>query len=152
MTSVGPASVVVLHYTGKLADGTVFDSSSGKEPLTVEMAKHMVISGFEKALLGMSAGEKKTAIIKAEDGYPYHNELVVKLPRNTLPKDLDIKVGATLALRAPTGQRIPGVVKETSGDEVTIDLNFPLAGKELTFEIEILKINEAASATPNPDA
>lgn len=133
-------SVVTLHYTGKLADGTVFDSSEGKQPLTFTVGSKQVIPGFEKGVLGMSAGEKKTVQVPKEDAYEYHAELVQTVPREAAPQGLELKEGMTLALRAPTGQVIPARVTKLTDENVTIDLNPPIAGKDLTFEIEIVKV------------
>ncbi len=133
-------STVTLHYTGTLADGTVFDTSVGKEPLVIRMADHMVIPGFEKGLLGMAVGEKKNIVVSADDGYPFHEELIKEFPKEHLPASLEPKVGATLALRAPSGQMIPGVITAVGENSITVDLNFPLAGKELHFAVEIIAV------------
>ena len=134
------ASVVTLHYTGKLDDGTVFDSSKGKEPLTFTIGKQQVIPGFEKPLLGMEAGEKKSFTVSKEDGYQHHPELIQIVPRGSAPPNMELKEGMILALRAPTGQVVPAKITKLTDTEITLDLNSPLAGKELTFEVEIVKV------------
>jgi peptidylprolyl isomerase len=133
-------STVTLHYTGKLEDGTVFDSSEGKDPLTFTVGQHMVIPGFEKGVLGLTEGKKKTIHVAKEDGYQFHPELIQKIPRSAAPKGMDLQVDMTLALRAPTGQVIPARVTELTEDLITMDLNSPLAGKVLVFEVEIVKV------------
>jgi FKBP-type peptidyl-prolyl cis-trans isomerase 2 len=136
-------SVVTLHYTGKLEDGTVFDSSEGKDPLTFTVGGKQVIPGFEKGVIGMQKGEKKTIHVVKEDAYEYHAELVQTVPRAAAPKELELQEGMTLALRAPTGQVIPARVTKLTEENITIDLNPPIAGKDLTFDIEIVQVDEA---------
>jgi peptidylprolyl isomerase len=131
---------VTLHYTGTLSDGSEFDSSVGKEPLAVQIGHKQLIPGFEKALHGMAVGDKKTFTVPKEEAYAYHDDLVVKLPRAAAPKDLDVQVGALLVLRAPDGRRVPGKVLSVDDALITVDLNTPVAGKDLTFAVEILKI------------
>ena len=133
-------SIVTLHYTGKLLDGTVFDSSMGKQPLTFTIGSKQVIPGFEKPLLGMAVGDKKTFTVAKEDGYQYHEDLLHVAPRSAAPADMDIKEGMTLALRAPNGQVVPAKVIGLDDEMITLDLNSPLAGKELTFDVVIVKI------------
>ena len=88
----------------------------------------------------MRVGEKKTFTVPKDEAYPYHHELVIKIPRASAPKDLDIKVGALLVLRAPDGQRVPGKVIALDESVVTVDMNAPVAGQDLTFAIEIVGI------------
>lgn len=133
-------SVVTLHYTGKLTDGTVFDSSEGKDPLVVEMGAKQVIPGFEKGLMGLNVGEKKTIHVSKDDGYQFHKELVVKIPKAQAPAGMQVKEGMQLALRAPTGQVVPGTVTSVDEENIVIDLNSPLAGKELIFDVEIVSV------------
>lgn len=133
-------NTVTLHYTGTLTDGSVFDSSEGKEPLVVTLGQGMLIPGFEKALLGMKVGEKKTFTVPKEEAYEYHDELIVKMPRGSAPKDLELQVGALLVLRAPNGQRVPGKVIALDEHIITVDMNVPVAGKDLTFSVEIVKV------------
>lgn len=137
---VANGSVVSLHYKGTLTDGTVFDSSEGRDPLTFTVGEHMVIPGFEKAVLGLAVGDKKKFTVAKADGYEHRSELIQKLPRATAPPGIELREGMTLALRAPTGQVVPARVTQLTETEITIDLNSPLAGKDLMFEIEILKI------------
>jgi FKBP-type peptidyl-prolyl cis-trans isomerase 2 len=137
---IAAGNTVTLHYTGKLTDGTVFDSSQGRDPLVVKMGERQVIPGFEKGLMGMSAGEKKTIHVSKEDGYQFHAELIQTVPRAAAPADMKLEEGMTLALRAPTGQVVPARVTKVTDTELTLDLNSPLAGKELIFDVEIVKV------------
>jgi peptidylprolyl isomerase len=132
---------VQVHYTGKLADGTVFDSSVGREPLEFTLGAGQMIPGFEKAVFGMKVGEKKTVTIPADEAYgPYRDDLVVEISREKLPSDMTPEVGQQLVMRQPDGTEIVVVITAVSDETVTIDANHPLAGKELTFEIELVKI------------
>jgi peptidylprolyl isomerase len=133
---------VQVNYTGKLADGTVFDSSVGREPLEFTLGAGQMIPGFEKAVLGMKVGEKKTVTIPADEAYgPRRDDLVVKVPREKLPSGKTPEVGQQLEVRLPNGNTIIATITNVSDNNtVTIDANHPLAGKDLTFEIELVKI------------
>ena len=135
-------NIVQVDYTGKLADGTVFDSSVGSEPLEFKLGAGQVIPGFEKAVLGMKVGEKKTVTIPANEAYgPHRDEQVVELSREELPSDLTPQVGQQLVVTQQDGRQIIVVITNVSDNNtVTIDANHPLAGKDLTFEIELVKI------------
>lgn len=132
---------VKVEYTGSLDDGTVFDSSKGKDPLEFEVGSGQVIKGFDTAVVGMNKGEEKQVKINAEDAYGNHNpQLVKKVPKENLPKTQDPKVGLFLMLNLPDGQQFPAMISEVSDKEVTIDLNHPLAGKNLNFKIKVVEI------------
>jgi len=132
---------VQVNYTGKLADGTVFDSSAGREPLEFTVGMGQVIPGFDEAVLGMKVGEKKTVTIPADKAYgPHRDEQVVELPREKLPSDMTPEIGQQLVMRDSDGRQIVVVITKVSDETVTIDANHPLAGKDLTFEIELVKI------------
>jgi FKBP-type peptidyl-prolyl cis-trans isomerase 2 len=134
---------VKIEYTGKMADGEVFDSSKGREPLSFEVGSGKVIPGFDKAVEGMELNEEKTVTIKSEDAYgPVRKEAVQEFPRDKLPKDPEPKEGMMLILTAPDGRQIPAKIAKVEKDKVSVDLNHPLAGKDLTFEIKIVGINE----------
>jgi len=136
---------VTVDYEGKLEDGTVFDSSKHGDhshPLEFEVGAGQVIPGFEKEVIGMKKGEKKEFSIKPEDAYGQPNpELKKEIPRNALPQDQEPKVGMGLMMAAPTGQQIPAQIVAVDKDKVTVDLNHPLAGKKLTFNIKVTKVN-----------
>ncbi len=130
-----------MHYTGKLEDGTVFDSSQGGQPLSFTLGAGQVIAGFEEAVEGMKQGESKTTHIPAEEAYgPHRDDLVIEVPRDQIPAELNPEVGQQLQLRQEGGQDIPVVVREVTEGSITLDANHPLAGKSLIFEIELVEI------------
>jgi peptidylprolyl isomerase len=132
---------VQVHYTGKLADGTVFDSSIGRDPLEFTLGAGQVIPGFDKAVFGMKVGEKKTVTIPANEAYgPVRDDLVVEVPREKLPSELTPEVGQQLVWTRPDGGQQIVTITGVSDNTVIINANHPLAGKDLTFEIELVKI------------
>lgn len=131
---------VSLHYTGTLADGSVFDSSEGREPLTFTLGAHQVIPGFESAVAGMRVGEKKTFTVPKDQAYPHHAEMVITMPRSQAPAEMELKEGMTLALKSPEGRVIPATLVKLDDENVTLDLNPAVAGKDLTFSVEVVKI------------
>jgi peptidylprolyl isomerase len=133
---------VQVNYTGKLADGTVFDSSVGGQPLQFTLGSGQVIPGFDKAVTGMRVGEKKTVTILAADAYGQRrDDLVAEVSRSQLPGDMAPKVGMQLQTTAKDGSTmVVTIIKVTDNTSVTIDANHPLAGKDLTFDLELLKI------------
>jgi len=137
---------VKISYTGKLEDGKVFDSSEGRAPLEFEAGAGKVIPGFDKAVDGMELNEEKTFTVKSEEAYgPVRKELVQEFPRDKLPEKPEPEVGMMLALQGPDGRQIPAKITKVEGDKVTIDINHPLAGKDLTFEIKVVGVNEPAT-------
>ncbi len=142
MPRVKVGDTVRIHYTGKLADGTVFDSSRDGEPFEFTTGQGMVIPGFERALLGMSPGECKTETIPSHDAYgPYQDNLVAVLDTTEfLDRGITPTVGMQLEVRQPDGQKIPVLITEVSTTQVKLDANHPLAGQDLVFEIELLDI------------
>ena len=132
---------VQVNYTGKLADGSVFDSSIGKQPLEVVLGKGQVIPGFEKAILGMKVGDNKTVTISASDAYgPSHKELIFEVPKENLPAGVAPQVGQQLRGSKADGTTMVATITKISDKTVTLDGNVPLAGKDLTFEIGLVKI------------
>ncbi|OGP55681.1 MAG: peptidylprolyl isomerase [Deltaproteobacteria bacterium RBG_13_52_11] len=130
-----------VHYTGKLKDESIFDSSQGGEPLEITLGSEQVIPGFEKAMIGMSAGDSKTFEIVAEEAYGlYREELLVKIDKEQIPDDLRLEPGQELVLRQAEGPPIRVTVADMSGQSVTLDANHPLAGEDLTFEVQLLEI------------
>jgi FKBP-type peptidyl-prolyl cis-trans isomerase 2 len=133
---------VKVHYRGRLEDGFEFDTSVGGEPLVFIIGSGEVIQGFEEAATGMSVGELKTFTVAPDQGYgAYKDELVVEMPADSFPEDIVPEAGMTLKLVDENGDEIPVVVVEVNEKTVTLDANHPLAGKELTFDIEVLDIN-----------
>lgn len=133
--------IVLINYTGKLADGTVFDSSEGREPLEAALGENMFISGFENAILGMEVGEKKTVTIKPEDAYGERvEELVLVLPRQDVPSHMTPEPGMMVQLAMEQGEEFEAVITDVTDAEITVDANHPLAGEALTFDIELVAI------------
>ncbi|HII05826.1 MAG TPA: peptidylprolyl isomerase [Methanotrichaceae archaeon] len=137
---------VKVHYTGKFEDGTVFDSSMGRDPLEFTLGKKMVITGFEAAAMGMGPGEKKTVKIPAEEAYgPRHEEMVMEVPRAGMPPEIKPEVGQILQIGQSQDQMLQAVVAEVTEESVVLDANHPLAGRDLVFEIELVEIIEPSS-------
>jgi peptidylprolyl isomerase len=141
MVQAKHGDTVTVHYTGKLEDGTVFDSSVGRDPLQFSIGEGNLIPGFEQAVVGMSPGDSKTQTIPADEAYGAHYaEMVVVVDRQQIPPELPVDVGQQLQIQQPTGQVIPVVITDISESGVTLDANHPLAGEDLTFEIELVAI------------
>lgn len=141
MTQAKQGDTVKVHYTGKLADGTTFDSSAEHDPLEFTLGAGEVIPGFEAAVLGMTPGESRTTIIPAGEAYgDYHDEMLLEIDRDSFPAHLEPEVGQELQVKQGDGEVISVVITEVDEDSVTLDANHPLAGKDLTFEIELLAI------------
>lgn len=135
-----PGSKVKVHYTGTLDDGTVFDSSEGRDPLEFTVGENQVIPGFENGIKEMKLNQEKTIKIKPSEAYgEKHEKLIMKLPREKFPKE--IEANGRLILKGPQGQQIPAMITEINDSQVTIDLNHPLAGKELNFKVKVVAIN-----------
>lgn len=131
---------VQVHYTLKLEDGTVFETSIGGDPLQFTIGEGQLIPGFEQAVVGMSPGESKTVEIPADEAYPYREELVLVVDRDKLPEDLQPEVGQQLQFQQEDGQIVILTVIDVSESSVTLDANPPLAGEDLTFDIELVEI------------
>lgn len=132
---------VTVDYTGKLEDGTVFDSSEDREPLEFTIGEDQVIPGFEKAVVGMNPGESKTAKLPVEEAYgPRRDDMVFEVDPAQFPEDLDPEVGERLQVRQETGETFEVTVADVGESAVTLDANHPLAGRELTFDIELKEI------------
>lgn len=130
---------VKAHYTGKLANGEIFDSSKEREPLEFTLGKGQLIPGFEAAVEGKEAGDSVTVVISPKDAYGETDpEMVFTVPRAQVPDNIPLEVGTPLHLSNDKGQQMDVVITEVGPDELTLDANHPLAGKELTFDIEII--------------
>ncbi|HHE65430.1 MAG TPA: peptidylprolyl isomerase [Bacteroidetes bacterium] len=141
MTKAKIGDTVRVHYTGKLADGTIFDTSEDREPLEFKIGDGQLIPGFEQAIVGLKPGESTSVIIPAEDAYgSYDEDLVQQIDRNKLPDDLEPRVGQQLEAIQGDGKRFVVIISEVTDSSVTIDANHPLAGKDLNFEIKLLEI------------
>ncbi len=134
-------NTVKVHYTGRLEDGTVFDSSEGREPLEVTLGSGSVIPGFEKGLLGMKVDEKKTITIPAEEAYGLHREeLTMQVPKTDFPDEITPEVGLQLDMEREDGQNIPVTIVNIENESVTLDANHPLAGKALIFDLTLVEV------------
>lgn len=141
MSTVNPGDTVKVHYTGTLDDGRQFDSSSGREPLEFTVGAGQVISGFDEAVTGMSVGDSKTITIPSDRAYGQHTpEKVQMVPRATIPDDIDLQQGTVLHAEGPQGQSLSFVVVGVDDEQVTVDGNHPLAGQNLTFDLELVAI------------
>lgn len=142
MVQAKPGDTVKIHYTGKLEDGTVFDSSIDREPLEFTLSGGQVIPGFDQAVVGMSPGESKTEIIPMDQAYgPHREEMVIEVNRQQLPLDLEPEVGQQLQVQQENGQAIPVFITDVTESTVTLDANHPLAGEDLTFDIQLVEIS-----------
>ncbi len=133
---------VRVHYTGRLTDGSEFDSSEGRDPLEFTVGAGQMIKGFDAGVEGMAVGEKKSINIAPEDGYGARNEdAVIEFPMEQVPADMQLKPGMQLTLQNQEGHPIHVVVTDVKEDVVVLDANHSLAGKELVFEVELVSIN-----------
>jgi peptidylprolyl isomerase len=129
--------VVRVHYTGRLESGEVFDSSEGGEPLEFEVGAEQVITGFDEAVRGMQVGDKKTTHIAADDAYgPRNDALIQTITREGMNMDVEPQVGMNLMMKIDEQNQIPLTITEVTDTHVTLDANHPLAGQNLTFDIE----------------
>jgi FKBP-type peptidyl-prolyl cis-trans isomerase SlpA len=141
MSQVKENNTVKVNYTGKLADGQVFDSSEGKEPLEVILGQGQLIPGFEKGLIDMKLNEKKTITIAKDEAYGDVNDaLIQEVNKAQLPQDMAPEVGMGLVSKTPDGQEINLLVVEVKDETIVVDGNHPLAGKDLVFDLEVLEI------------
>lgn len=148
--TVTEGSTVTLHYRGTDSDGEVFDDSRERgEPMVVEAGSGGLIAGFESALGGMGEGETKTVTIGADDAYGHReDEAIVDLEKTIFPEDFEFTAGMTVPLTGPGGRSFMATVTDITEEGITADLNHPLAGKDLTFTIEVLSI-ESQDETPD---
>ncbi|MGQ4648148.1 FKBP-type peptidyl-prolyl cis-trans isomerase [Lyngbya aestuarii] len=141
MTQAKSGDTVKIHYTGKLEDGTVFDSSTSRDPLEFELNAGQVIPGFEQAVVGMTPGESKTEKIPMDQAYgPHREEMILEVNRQQMPPELEPEIGQQLQLQQPNGRVVPVLVTEVTESMVKLDANHPLAGQDLTFDIQLVEI------------
>lgn len=141
MTQATAGHTVRIHYTGTLQDGSVFDSSEGRDPLEFQLGAGQIIPGLDQAIDGMAAGEQKTVTIPAAEAYgDYQAEAKQTIPRDQIPADIPLEVGTMLQMQTPDGNAVPVQVADVTEEAVTLDANHPLAGKDLTFEVEIVSV------------
>jgi len=141
MTQVKDGDTVKVNYTGKFKEGTVFDSSEGREPLEFQLGKGQLIPGFEKAVIGMKVGESTTVDIPSDQAYgPHREELTQQVPREQFPDDMEFQVGQRFQIGQEEEQPMIVEITDVSDSTVTLDGNHPLAGKDLVFNIELVEI------------
>jgi peptidylprolyl isomerase len=132
---------VKVHYTGTLENGEVFDTSQEREPLEFQLGQGQLIPGFENAVIGMSEGDSTKVDIPSDEAYgEVRDDLVINVPKDQLPEDVEPKVGMQLQVNQQNGEPIPVRITEIKDEELILDANHPLAGKNLTFEIELLEV------------
>ncbi len=135
-------NTVTVKYTGKLADGTIFDASPEDSPLTFIIGREEVVKGFEAAVLGMAQGETKTVIIEPDQAYGESNPaLIEKVKRSELPENLELIEGGQLEVTQGNGSILRVMINKVTEETVSLDANHPLAGKALTFVIEMLDVD-----------
>lgn len=141
MSQVKENDTVKVHYTGKLTNGQIFDSSLEREPLEITVGEGKLIPGFEKALINMQVNEKKTVEIVKEEAYgDVQKELFHQVTKDQLPQDIQPEVGMGLASKAPDGTEHQFRVVEVNDDHIVVDGNHPLAGQDLVFDLELVEI------------
>ncbi|HLT46745.1 MAG TPA: peptidylprolyl isomerase [Rubricoccaceae bacterium] len=141
MATAQPGDTIRLHYTGRLRDGSVFDSSEGGEPLAFTLGEGEVIPGFERGVVGMAEGEARTIEVPANEAYgDYRAELQVAVDRRQLPPGLEPEVGQRLQVGMEDGGTLEVVVTEVGDDTVTLDANHPLAGEDLVFDVSLVEV------------
>jgi peptidylprolyl isomerase len=141
MTQAKKGDKVTVHYTGKLADGSIFDSSEGEEPLIFTMGDEEMIEGFEEAILGMAVGEKKTVTIAPDKAYGEpHDDMLLEVPLSEMPDDMELEVGDGLELTNEEDEPMVVLVSQLNDKTVILDGNPPLAGETLTFDLELVAI------------
>lgn len=141
MAQAKTGDTVKVHYTGKLENGTVFDTSSNAEPLQFQIGESRLIPDFEQAVVGMNPGESKTVQIPSDNAYgPHRPEMVIVMDRKDMPENLEPRVNQQLQVRHDNGQEFVVTVTEVTDENIKLDANHPLAGQDLIFEIQLMEI------------
>lgn len=144
MEKVEKGVFVSVDYKGSLQNGQVFDTSHGRRPLEVQMGSGQLIAGFENELMGMTLNDKKTFTLEPEDAYGHRDEsLTREFARADLPSEIEPEIGMMLALQSPEGRQVPARITHLDDEKLSVDLNHPLAGEALTFEIEVVGISDS---------
>ena len=139
MAQVKKGDTVKVHYHGTLNDGSIFDSSTGREPLEFEVGSGMVIAGFDEGVTGMAIGEKRTVNIIADEAYgPVQQDMIMEFPKTQFPPDMVPEIGLQLSMSNNEGQQFPVTIIDVKDEVVVLDANHPLAGKDLTFDLELV--------------
>lgn len=145
MSTAQSGDTVLVHYHGRLPSGETFDSSAEREPLEFELGSGQVIVGFDNGVTGMAVGEKKTVEIPFADAYgPRNDNMVIEMPKERFPTDMEIELGMPLMMSDGQGQQLQVAVTSIQETTVTLDANHPLAGKDLIFDLELVEIKGAS--------
>lgn len=143
MAEIKDGDTVRIHYTGTLKDGSTFDSSEGRDPLEFVVGAGHIIKGLDAALPGMQTGDKKSVSIDCADAYgPINPALHQGVPRDAIPDDIQLEVGMQLQMQTPQGQPMPVTVTAIDEEQVMLDANHPLAGRDLVFDFEVVSVDE----------
>ena len=141
MQQVKKGDKVKVHYHGRLNNGETFDKSEGRDPLEFEVGSGSVIKGFDDGVTGMAVGEKKTINIPSDEAYgPRNPDMVIEMPKERFPTDMELEEGMPLAMSDGQGQQFQVVIAEIKDDVVLLDANHPLAGQDLVFDLELVEI------------
>lgn len=152
MNEIVPGSRVTLHLSLTFTDGTEALSTFGDEPETLVLGDGTLTPGLELALYGLKAGDKQTLTLTAEQGFGFRDEEKIhQMQRNRFPPEMELAKGQVIGFTTPEGAEIPGTVFELGEDEVTIDFNHPLAGREVVFRVQILEVEEPPATLPETD-
>lgn len=145
-TVIGPNKRVTLHFSVVLLDGTVMDSTKMKEPATFVVGDGNLLPGFEKSIFGLKAGDKRSVVLDAEQAFgPYNDDNLQRMHRSKFNDDMVLEPGVMISFADKSKAELPGVVKSVEGEHVVIDFNHPLAGRDMTFEVEIINVVDADS-------
>jgi len=141
LSTIKKGSIVTLHYVAKLEDGQVLESTSGRDPIKFKVGSGEVLKGLDESVIGLKKGDKVEITIPPEKGFgPWRDDLLKKIPRSALKGDSEPKVGMIVELKSELGGSIPAIITEVTEKTITIDLNHPLAGQTLKFEVEIIDV------------
>lgn len=141
MSQAKQGDTVKVHYKGSLEDGTIFDTSQDRDPLEFTIGEGEVIQGFEKAVVGMEPGQSKVVTLDSGEAYgPRRSELLVEVDRDRFPSEMEVEVGSQVQVRQQDGSPRVATIARVGDESVTLDVNHPLAGKDLTFDIELVEI------------
>ncbi|PIE40993.1 MAG: peptidylprolyl isomerase [Gammaproteobacteria bacterium] len=142
---IGEGKRVTLHFSVSLMDGSVVDTTKDKQPATFNVGDGNLLPGFEQSLFGLKAGDRRSIFLQADQAFGQYNEKNVQsMPRSRF-EDMDLQAGLMLSFADPGGGELPGVVKKVMQDTVIIDFNHPLAGSDLTFDVEIINVVDASA-------
>ena len=143
---IEPGKRVTLHFSVILLDGTVLDTTKEKEPATFVVGDGNLLAGFEQSIYGLKAGDKRSVVLEPEQAFgPYNDDNLQRIHRSRFNQDMTLEPGVVIGFADKSNTEIPGVIKSLEGDEVVIDFNHPLAGRDLTFEVEIINVVDADS-------